>query len=197
MLDRVPAEGQSIRGRNARPDYAIDENGCWIWQKAKSRRGYPTMREHRLYWAAANGPIPSGFHIHHKCRVTSCVNPAHLEAIDPRDHFGEHWLTEKGMTLEDIAEIRRLGAIPGVRAQDIADRYGVSKWIINRYWRGESWGPEVGTERIEAVLTCQRPGCGAQFIGRRHKKYCTPTCRRRNNDRKAREAAANTREEQP
>lgn len=33
---------------------------------------------HRLTWAIANGPIPRGLEVLHRCDVRHCVNPDHL-----------------------------------------------------------------------------------------------------------------------
>lgn len=67
-------------------------SGCWLWT-ASTSCGYGQMgigkrmyRVHRLTYALAFGPIPNGFHVHHKCEVRRCVNPDHLELISPKEH---------------------------------------------------------------------------------------------------------------
>lgn len=61
---------------------------CWIWQgKAtcgKSRKygqfsiKNKSVEVHRFSWQLANGPIPKGMNILHKCDNPICVNPDHL-----------------------------------------------------------------------------------------------------------------------
>lgn len=64
--------------------------GCWLWTAALNGHGYgaftlPISRRkvgaHRLAYELYRGPIPTGFQIDHLCRVRSCVNPSHLEAV--------------------------------------------------------------------------------------------------------------------
>lgn len=70
-------------------------SGCWLWTGALQEGGYSKFREgpgkksiygHRLSYELFNGPIPEGLTIDHKCRVRSCVNPAHLEAVTMREN---------------------------------------------------------------------------------------------------------------
>lgn len=65
----------------------IDANGCWIWKGWKAN-GYGQVKHesrahkaHRVVYETLVGPIPEGLHIDHLCRVTLCVNPAHLEPV--------------------------------------------------------------------------------------------------------------------
>lgn len=64
----------------------------WIWTGAR-HGGYGNMmiydkerkktrceRAHRVSYREFVGPIPAGHDVHHKCRVTLCVRPDHLEA---------------------------------------------------------------------------------------------------------------------
>lgn len=65
-----------------------DPSGCWLWTGTLCDRGYGSMwksgrprRAHRISFELANGAIPAGLVIDHKCRVPSCVNPDHLQAV--------------------------------------------------------------------------------------------------------------------
>lgn len=65
----------------------IPEAGCFLWTGYTNDRGYGRVysegrmwQAHRLSWTQANGPIPSGHFICHKCDTPSCVNPDHLFA---------------------------------------------------------------------------------------------------------------------
>ena len=70
---------------------------CWIWAAATAGRdrrygqfgvGYPKlMLAHRWSYENAHGPIPPGMQVDHSCRVTLCVNPAHLRlATNKQNH---------------------------------------------------------------------------------------------------------------
>lgn len=72
-------------GRHVCPE---PNTGCWLWTGAHSERGYGQIQggrrggrvvlAHRFAWATANGPIPKGFFVCHRCDTPSCVNPDHL-----------------------------------------------------------------------------------------------------------------------
>ena len=77
--------------------------GCWLWMAYLQRDGYGQFTAYsigkRAFQVAAHrwsyehfiGPIPKGFQIDHLCRVRSCVNPHHLEAVTCKEnvHRGE------------------------------------------------------------------------------------------------------------
>lgn len=67
---------------------------CWVWQ-ANNTNGYGLFRvngqrtpasAHRWSYEFFGGVIPEGLHIDHLCRNPSCVNPAHLEPVTPREN---------------------------------------------------------------------------------------------------------------
>jgi hypothetical protein len=72
----------------------VDKTGdCWIWTASKTREGYGSIniggtlfRAHRVSWAWANGPIPDGLEMDHKCKNQSCVRIEHLEPVTHREN---------------------------------------------------------------------------------------------------------------
>lgn len=67
--------------------------GCWLWTAAVQSGGYGQFRwdgrhqlAHRVAYERWAGPIPDGLNIDHLCRVRSCVNPSHLEAVTQREN---------------------------------------------------------------------------------------------------------------
>ena len=65
------------------------QNGCWSWRGRRTILGYGVfylpvrhnVYAHRIAYRMLVGPIPVGLEIDHLCRLTSCVNPSHLEAV--------------------------------------------------------------------------------------------------------------------
>lgn len=67
-------------------------NGCWLWAGRIESNGYGSFRypgmprlAHRSAHVLFIGPVPQDRPtIDHLCRVRSCVNPTHLEAVTQR-----------------------------------------------------------------------------------------------------------------
>lgn len=73
---------------------------CWVWTGSLNNAGYGQLytgrrsaaghkipgKAHRLAYEHWNGVIPEAHHPDHLCRQHDCVNPAHLEAVTPREN---------------------------------------------------------------------------------------------------------------
>jgi hypothetical protein len=72
-----------------------DGTGCWLWTGLRTglngSYGMALKRNkvvlaHRFSYELAHGEIPDGKHLDHLCRNRLCVNPAHLEPVEPREN---------------------------------------------------------------------------------------------------------------
>jgi len=70
------------------------ENGCWYFNGATSTFGYGSIRfkgkstpAHRVSWIIANGKVPKGKWVLHKCDNPPCINWEHLELGDAKKNM--------------------------------------------------------------------------------------------------------------
>ncbi len=145
------------------------DSQCWEWQANKNNNGYglfrpggtaPKRLAHRLSFEAANGPIPPGMFVCHKCDNPKCVNPSHLFLGDSRANVAD--MIAKGrkvvvlnpnnrppvlrgenhprakLTAEMVVMFRRrLSA--GESLHQIARETGLSRRTLGRMRDGVSW----------------------------------------------------------
>lgn len=145
---RITAEQQLARHT------AVMPNGCTEWTGALNRQGYGAVyihrtlkRAHRVSWELANGPIPDGMCVLHKCDNRACTDPQHLFLGTRKDNVQDMMDKGRGATGErarhaklkvaDVVAIRQLDH--SVRRTAIAQQYGISPAHVSRIRRRENW----------------------------------------------------------
>lgn len=132
-------------------------SGCTIWTKARNEHNYGTLRvvksttlAHRYAWTLANGPIPEGACVLHRCDNPPCCNPDHLflgtqlENIvdrESKNRGGDHRGVLHGkarLTEAQVLEIRALKA-SGIRTFHIADRFGIDRTHCHAIIKRKIW----------------------------------------------------------
>ena len=79
---------------------------CWNWTGAKFNHGYGQFMErklaHRVAWELANGPIPDGLCVLHRCDQPLCVRTDHLFLGTRADNNRDR--SRKGRTARQTGE---------------------------------------------------------------------------------------------
>lgn len=125
---------------------------CWRWRGAGDRRtGYGTisindrtMKAHRVAWILANGPIPSGAWVLHRCDNRLCVRHLFLgtpaENNADRDTKGRkaagEAMPQSKLCDSDVREIRAAGFDS---AGAMADRFSVRIETVRSVLRRHTW----------------------------------------------------------
>lgn len=148
------------------PAHCPELGPCWNWTAWRNNRGYGAMGRggrgdgkvyaHRASWEIANGAIPGGLWVLHKCDNRRCVRPSHLflgthdenmaDARDksrttkgrPRLYFRGVSNPKAKLTPEAAAEIRRR-YVRRKGVGDLAREFGVSAVTIRKVASGNQW----------------------------------------------------------
>lgn len=157
---------ETLAERIARSVSPPTSTGCVEWQgSTMSQGGYGQFKlqgtwwaAHRAAWTVANGPIPDGLFVLHRCENPPCVNPEHLflgthiANMHDRNSKGRHpWGTANGhakLDADRIAAARVLHAAGWTHTQ-IGDLWSVHNSVISRALSGESYRPDRWSRRAE------------------------------------------------
>ena len=129
-------------------------DACWLWTAATTR-GYGVITiarrlyyAHRLGWELANGPIPRGKHVLHRCDNPPCVRPDHLflgtQADNVRDAARKHRMSSgerrpnHKATAADVVRMRELHR-QGLNARQMADQFPIGERTIRKILAGRNW----------------------------------------------------------
>lgn len=154
--------GSRIKSDDDRFWSRVDRSGgpdaCWLWIGRVMPAGYGALQSarpnkhwtaHRYSWTIANGEIPDGMCICHRCDVKLCVNPAHLFLGTVEDNVADRvskWRTSCGethhratLTENQVREILRRFDSGEVTQIELAREHGVARDTIFNIVRRKTW----------------------------------------------------------
>lgn len=139
----------------------VDRSGgpdaCWNWIGYINKHGYGSVKwrgkcclAHRTAYEIANGPIPEGKCVLHKCDNPPCCNPAHLFAGTKQENAQDAiskgrfvFITsdvsrgKRRLTYADYANIVRQFNSNAMTKAELATLYGVAtshiSYILSKY----------------------------------------------------------------
>ena len=119
-------------------------NGCLLWTGTIFKTGYghffvnkKHVNAHRFAWELANGPIPEGMQVLHRCDVRSCVEISHLYLGTQSDNMYDSWSRSRSrLTKLTLTQIRLILDSP-LGSKRLAKIIGVSDSYIRTIRRGE------------------------------------------------------------
>lgn len=129
-------------------------SGCLHWTGYIGNHGYGVLGVngknrlvHRLAFEMANGPIPAGRLVCHRCDNRRCMEPEHLFLGSIADNNADMRAKGRGVTLfgsrngrariteSDVVAIRAASGTSDV----VAARFGVSPSTIRHIRQGKQW----------------------------------------------------------
>lgn len=122
---------------------------CWLWTGGTGGAGYGKIWAdgrkvyvHRISWELANGPIPEGKVIDHRCHNKCCVNPEHLRVVTTSQNM-QH---RAGISRNNVSGVR------GVH-WDKRDKAWVARAMLNGrcYLAGYYSTPEAADAAARAL----------------------------------------------
>ena len=117
---------------------------------------------HRVAWQKANGPIPEGFVVCHRCDNPPCINADHLFVGTQTDNMADmakkgrgknargekHYITT--LSERDVECIREFPKYYGY-AKVLSQQYGVTTTTIRNIRAGRTWSGKNSQETCNSV----------------------------------------------
>lgn len=142
----------------SRKFYQDLKTGYWI------STDYPRIRAHRWVWNNIHGPIPKGYHVHHKDENKSNNDIINLELIEGSRHYRHHMTEEKK-----------------ARAREMADKYRPLTKAWHGSEEGKLWhkvhGITTWKKRKPKKYICLFCGSGFESLKFARTNFCSNKCK--------------------
>lgn len=151
-------EYKTLKERLEKNTMPIPFSGCLIWTGSTHTNGYGAISfngqqtsTHRAVWTEANGEIPEGMCVLHRCDTPPCVNIDHLfmgTMADNMDDKSKKGRVRNGnpvgeenaaakLSAKSVLEIRALRGL--MTQREISVKYNVGKSIVSAIMVRKVW----------------------------------------------------------
>lgn len=158
LLEKTVGLGED-RLKRMVPKISVMDSGCWEWIGFRNWAGYgqttvlrgrvqKRLKMHRVMWMIANGDIPEGMGVLHKCDNPPCCNPDHLFLGTHKQNMDD--MTQKGrrptgeqcawskLVESDVKEIRQMRA-SGYALKTISKKFGIVDSMVSQIIHRKRW----------------------------------------------------------
>lgn len=106
------------------------------------------VRAHRVAWEAANGPIPAGLSVLHRCDNPPCINVQHLFLGTLLDNNRDRWMKQRYAIGTDVKSAKINPEIvrailaetkAGATRAALARKYGIRAQNVSQIVLGRAW----------------------------------------------------------
>lgn len=149
-------------------------DGCWQWAGAVRSSGYgnfaagprgPWVSPHRYSFELANGPLPTGMVVCHRCDNRLCVRPDHLFLGTQADNIAD--MFSKGRQPTQLGRVRR--RMTPAERREAWSRYGEGETIPKI---ASSYGVCRGTiDQLLARVRANGDSAFDEWPAERRKRY--------------------------
>lgn len=125
-------------------------------------------RLHVYVWRYFNGPVPEGYHVHHKDENKDHNDLENLACIPKFDHSSLHG--------KEYAELHHEEVIKKLKEKAIPKASEWHKSETEREWHRKQWIVSIGSQKpIEHI--CQYCGKKYMAIEKRTNRFCSNNCK--------------------
>lgn len=143
-----------------------DKRGYWLSQRKRTRK---PVRLHVYVWEKHNGPVPPGYHIHHKDFNPDNNEIENLQLIPKEEHLKYHaGLQDKSWCRKNLIE----NAVPAAKA-----------WHASP--EGKAWHSKHAQEtnrivfekKIKKICQCCGKEYEVPYIASENSRFCSNNCK--------------------
>lgn len=125
-------------------------------------------RLHVYVWRYFNGPVPEGYHVHHKDENKDHNDLENLACIPEFEHISLHG--------KEYAELNREEVIKNLKEKAIPKASEWHKSETGREWHRKNWNVSIGSMKPTEHV-CQY--CGEKYMSIEHgnNRFCSNNCK--------------------
>lgn len=120
------------------PEHAPELGRCWEWTGATDGRGYGRLTvasrwctAHRRSFEMANGRIPEGLFVLHRCDNPACIRPGHLRLGTPSENTRDMHAKGRAARLGPVGEQNSHAKLTARQVVSIRERFDRGELIVH------------------------------------------------------------------